>query len=125
MESKDLALRAAAILDKRKASSVKVLKVRDLTVLTDYFVIASGTSSTHVKSLGEEVDFQLDKNEGIQPLHTEGVDSRSWVVLDYGEVIVHVFTPEAREFYDLDHMWADGEEVDITEYLASLEESED
>lgn len=124
MESKDLALRAAAILDKKKASDVKVLKVRDLTVLTDYFVIASGTSSTHVKSLADEVDFQLDHNDGIQPLHTEGSDSRSWVVLDYGEVIVHVFTPEAREFYDLDHMWADGEEMDITEYLAALEESE-
>ena len=119
MESKELALRAAAILDNKKASSVKVLKVRDLTVLTDYFVIASGNSSTHVKSLAEEVDFQLDQKYGVKPDHTEGMDARNWIVLDYGEVIVNVFYPEARSYYDLDHMWADGEEVDITEFLAA------
>lgn len=121
MESKDLALRAAALLDKKKASSVRVLKVRDLTVLTDYFVLASGTSTTHVKSLAEELDYQLEHDHNVHPLRTEGSDSRSWVVLDYGEVIVHVFTPEAREFYDLDHLWADGEEVDISGYLAAQE----
>ena len=121
MESKDLALKIAAILDKKKASSVKVLKVRDLTVLTDYFVIASGTSNTHVKSLADEVDFQLGQ-QGVQPLHAEGMDARNWIVLDYGEVIVHVFYPEARSYYDLEHLWADAEEVDITEYLAAQEQ---
>ena len=124
MESKDLALCAAALLDKKKASSVRVLKVRDLTVLTDYFVLASGTSTTHVKSLADELDYQLEHDHNVRPQHTEGSDSRSWVVLDYGEVIVHVFTPEAREFYDLDHLWADGEEVDISEYLAAQETEE-
>lgn len=112
MESLQLATAIAKVLDKKKASDVKVLKVRDLTVLTDYFVIATGTSSTHVKSLAEEVEFQLDQ-QGTKPLRTEGYDSKNWILLDFGTVIVHVFYPEARSFYDLEHLWADAEPVDV------------
>ena len=112
MESLQLATGIAQVLDKKKAETVKVLKVRDLTVLTDYFVIASGTSTTHVKSLAEEVEFQLAQ-QGVKPLRTEGYDSKSWILLDYGTVIVHVFYPEARGFYDLEHLWADAEEIDV------------
>ena len=113
MESLQLATAIAKVLDKKKASDVKVLKVRDLTVLTDYFVIATGTSSTHVNSLAEEVEFQLAQ-QGVKALPTEGYDSKNWILLDYGEVIVHVFYPEARTFYDLEHLWADAEPVDVT-----------
>ena len=109
MESYALACAAAQALDAKKASDVKVLKVRDLTVLADYFVIAAGTSTTHVKSLAEEVEFRLEQ-QGVKPLRTEGVDGKSWILLDYGEVIVHVFYPEARSYYDLEHLWADAEE---------------
>ena len=123
MESKELAVQAACILDKKKASSVKALRVRDLTVLADYFVIASGTSSTHVKSLAEELEFQLAQ-QGVK-LRTEGMDARNWIILDYGEVIVHVFYPEARNFYDLEHLWADGEDVDLTPYLAQEQQEGD
>lgn len=112
MESIELATKIAQILDKRKAHSLKVLKVRDLTVLTDYFVIATGSSTTQVRSLAEEVEFQMEQ-EGVKTLRTEGFDSKSWILLDYGNVIVHVFYPEAREYYDLDHLWADGEEIEI------------
>ena len=112
MESLQLATAIAKVLDKKKASDVKVLKVRDLTVLADYFVIATGTSSTHVKSLAEEVEFQLGEQE-VKPLRTEGYDSKNWILLDYGTVIVHVFYPQARDFYDLEHLWADAEECDI------------
>lgn len=112
MESFELAARIARLLDKKKAQEVKVLKVRDLTILTDYFVIASGTSTTQVKSLAEEVEFQLEQ-EGVRPLRTEGYDSKNWILLDYGEVIVHVFYPQAREFYDLEHLWADADPVEI------------
>ncbi len=112
MESFALATKIARILDKKKAQEVKALKVRDLTVLTDYFVIASGTSTTQVKSLAEEVEFQLEQ-EGIRPLRTEGYDSKNWILLDYGEVIVHVFYPQTREFYDLEHLWADADPVEI------------
>lgn len=112
MESLQLATSIAKVLDTKKAANVKVLKVRDLTVLTDYFVIANGTSTTHVKSLAEEVEFQLEQ-QGVKALRTEGYDAKNWVLLDYGTVIVHVFYPQAREFYDLEHLWADAEECDI------------
>lgn len=112
MESLQLATRIARVLDQKKAVEVKVLKVRDLTVLTDYFVIASGSSSTQVKSLAEEVEFQLEQ-QGVRPLRTEGYDSKRWILLDYGTVIVHVFYPEARDFYDLEHLWADAEECQV------------
>ena len=112
MESLQLATSIAKVLDTKKATNVKVLKVRDLTVLTDYFVIANGTSTTHVKSLAEEVEFQLEQ-QGVKTLRTEGYDAKNWILLDYGTVIVHVFYPQAREFYDLEHLWADAEECDI------------
>ena len=110
MEPKTLAFEAAKLLDSKKATRVKVLRVTDVTVMADYFVIASGTSSTHVKSLAEEVEFKL-KEDGTAPLRTEGFHTNNWFILDYGSVIVHVFSPEARDFYDLEHLWADGEDV--------------
>ena len=112
MDSLQLATQIAHIMDKKKAANLKVLKVRDLTVLTDYYVIANGGSTTQVKSLAEEVEFQLGQQD-IKPLRTEGYDSKSWILLDYGNVIVHVFCPEARNYYDLDHLWADGEEIEL------------
>jgi ribosome-associated protein len=112
MEPKALALQIAKILDNKKATRVKMLRVHDLTVMADYFVIASGTSSTHVKSLAEEAEFQM-KEQGISPIRTEGFNTQNWFILDYGSVIVHVFSPDAREFYDLDHLWADGEDVPL------------
>lgn len=112
MDSLQLALNAAKILDNKKAANVKVIKVRDLTVIADYFVIAGGTSSTHVRSLAEEVEFQL-KEEGTAPLRTEGFGTQNWFVLDYANVIVHVFTPDARDFYDIEHLWADGEQIEL------------
>ena len=115
-DSKALAIEIAKILDKKKAQDVRVLKVESLTVLTDYFVIASGTSTTQVAALADEVDFALSQ-KGIKPYNTEGFDSKNWVLLDYSNVIVHVFVPNSRAYYDLEHLWADGEPVDISEYL--------
>ena len=104
------------IVDKTKAQDVRVLKVDSLTVLTDYFVIASGTSTTQVGSLADEVEYELSQS-GIEPHTTEGFDSKNWVLLDYSSVIVHVFVPNTRTYYDLEHLWADGEPIDISEYL--------
>lgn len=112
MEALDIAKIAARALDSKKAVDLKVLKVRDLTVLTDYFVIASGTSNTHVGALAEEVDFKLSE-AGMEPTRKEGADTKSWVLLDYGSVVVHVFYPEMREFYALERLWADAEPVDL------------
>ncbi len=93
IDSKTLAIEIAKILDKKKAVDVRVLKVESLTVLTDYFVIASGTSTTQVAALADEVDFELSQR-GIKPHNTEGFDSKNWVLLDYSSVIVHVFVPQ-------------------------------
>ena len=92
IDSKTLAIEIAKILDKKKAQDVRVLKVDSLTVLTDYFVIASGTSTTQVGSLADEVEYELSQS-GIEPHTTEGFDSKNWVLLDYSSVIVHVFVP--------------------------------
>lgn len=115
-DSKTLAIEIAKILDKKKASDVRVLKLEDLNVMTDYFVIASGTSTTQVGALADEVEYELSQ-QGVEPYHTEGYDSKNWVLLDYSNVIVHVFVPGSRTYYDLEHLWADGEPVDISEYL--------
>ena len=116
IDSKTLAIEIAKILDKKKAQDVRVLKVDSLTVLTDYFVIASGTSTTQVGSLADEVEYELSQS-GIESHTTEGFDSKNWVLLDYSNVIVHVFVPNTRTYYDLEHLWADGEPMDISEYL--------
>jgi ribosome-associated protein len=123
-ESKNLAIEIAKILDRKKAQDVRVLKVQDLTVLTDYFVIASGTSTTQVGALADEVDYQLSQ-QGIKPYATEGFDSKNWVLLDYSSVIVHVFVPNTRTYYDLEHLWADGQPVDISAYLAEEPKAEE
>lgn len=112
MTSKELAMELARVLDNKKAVDVTVLYVEDVTVMADYLVIANGNSSTHVKSLAEEAEFVL-KQQDIAPLRTEGFNTRNWYVLDYGNVIVHVFDPAAREFYNLEHLWADGTPVPL------------
>ena len=120
-DSKTLAIHIAKILDKKKAHQLRVLKVQDLTVRTDYFVIASGTSTTQVAALADEVQYQLSQ-EGIEPYHSEGFDSKNWILLDYSGVIVHVFVPNTRTYYDLEHLWADAETVDVSQWLTEPEE---
>ena len=116
IDSKTLAIEIAKILDKKKAVDVRVLKVESLTVLTDYFVIASGTSTTQVGALADEVEYELSQ-KGIEPYTTEGFDSKNWVLLDYSSVIVHVFTQEAHDYYDLEHLWADATVVPASEWM--------
>ena len=111
---RELALKAAHFLSEKKASDVAVLEITDLTVLADYFVICTGTSSTQVRSLAEEVEFRLSEL-GIEPHHIEGHRSTSWVLLDYSSVIVHVFYKDSREFYRLEHLWADAKRLELPE----------
>ena len=114
MTSLELAKKTAAILDNKKAEQINVIKIEDISSLADYFVIANGTSSTHVRALADELEEKL-KTEGVSPTRVEGYRSNSWVLLDYSSVVVHVFTGEAREFYDLDRLWADGIKVEWNE----------
>ena len=98
------------VLDAKKAQNIKVLHVEDQTVITDYFVICTGNSSTQVKSLGGEVEYKLGLR-GVDPLHYEGRDNNGWVVLDYSSVIVHIFSRENRDFYKLEKLYGDAEEI--------------
>ena len=104
------------ILDQKKATDIKVIGITNLTIIADYFIIATGTSTTQVKSLADEVDFKLGQL-GIEPRGIEGVRAANWIVLDYGDIVVHVFYPQTREEYSLEHLWADGEQVDISGLL--------
>ena len=115
MTSYETAIAAVKAFDGKKGLDIQVIKIRDISVLADYMVIATGNSSTHVKALADEVEYRLDE-AGISVSHIEGYRSNSWILLDYVDVIVHVFSEEAREFYDLDRLWQDGESVDISEY---------
>ena len=106
MTSLDQALLAVKALDGKKGVNIQVIEISDISVLADYMVIATGTSSTHVKALADEVEYQLDK-AGVSVSHIEGYRSNTWILLDYVDVIVNVFDNEARAFYDLEHLWED------------------
>ena len=116
MKTNEILKIAVEALDSKKAAAIQAIEVGDLTILTEYFVIANGTSSTHVRSLAEEVEFKLSQ-AGLEPHHIEG-KATGWILLDYDTVIVHVFTADAREFYSLDKQWQDGKIIDISEFLA-------
>ena len=113
MKGLELSKKIAGYLDAKKAKDIKIIKIDDLTVVTDYIVIATGTSTTQVKSLADEVDYMVDKELGKQPARVEGYESKNWILLDYETVIVHVFHPQAREYYNLDKLWADGTEIEF------------
>ena len=104
------------ILDSKKAENIQVIGITNLTIIADYFIIATGTSTTQVKSLADEVDFQLGQL-GIEPRGIEGVRAANWIVLDYGDIVVHVFYRDTRAEYQLERLWADGEQVDISNLL--------
>ena len=104
------------ILDSKKAEDIQVIGITNLTIIADYFVIATGTSTTQVKSLADEVDFQLGQL-GVEARGIEGVRAASWIVLDYDDIVVHVFYRDTRAEYQLERLWADGEQVDISNLL--------
>ena len=111
LTAEQIAAIAAKALEDKKARDIKVLRTTEQTVLADYFVICNGTSSTHIKALVDEVDKQLS-GAGEPPVRREGLRSGIWVLMDFGCVIVHVFTDEARKSYNLERLWSDAEVVD-------------
>ena len=104
--AKELAEAIADVLDSKKGHEIKVIHVEDKTVITEYFVLCTGNSSTQIKALAGEVEYRLEQR-GVRPYGVEGRDNNSWLILDYSNVIVHVFSREAREFYNLDKLYAD------------------
>lgn len=115
MERKELLKNIVETLDKKKATDIKSLEITDLTVVADYFVIATGTSGTHLRSLADEVEDRLSQL-GVEPGHIEG-KATGWILLDYGTVIVHLFTADQREHFNLEHLWADAADMDISEFI--------
>lgn len=112
----DIAKYAVQILDSHKAKNLKLLHVFDHTVIADYFVICTGNSSTQLRSLADEAEYRLGL-AGLKPTRIEGDGNCGWMLLDFASVIVHIFDPKAREFYDLEKLYSEDAAVDITELL--------
>lgn len=108
----EMAKLAAQALADKKGQNVKVIKVEGKTSLADYLVICNGTSSTQIRALADECEYRLEK-AGYEILHREGQPGGDWILLDFKDVIIHVFSKEARTFYDLERFWKDGEEIEI------------
>ncbi|MGN0549299.1 MAG: ribosome silencing factor [Acutalibacteraceae bacterium] len=115
MTSLEKAKNIAKILDKKKAIDIVGIETKELTVMSDYFVIASGTSNTHVRALADEVDDEM-KKLGVEVDHIEG-RATGWILLDYNDVLVHVFQPESRQYYNIERLWNDAARVDLSDVL--------
>lgn len=113
--SKDLARMAADAIYAKKGADIVLLDVEKLFFLSDVFVIATGTSRIHVQSLAEHVEERLRDDAGLKPLRSEGRNEGEWVLLDYGDIIVHLFQGAAREFYGLERLWADSGRIEWAE----------
>ena len=116
IDSRELAREIAKVLDKKKAENIVAIETEEVTIVSDVFVIANGTSNTHTKSLADEVEYEIKKRLGIDPEHIEGRAS-GWILLDYGTVLVHVFDRESREYYNLERLWTDAKTLDLSDIL--------
>ena len=116
LSAKEVAFEVTKALDSKKGMDIKLLRIDKVSSLADYFLICTGTSNTHVKTLCDNAEYTMDQL-GEKMLGREGHRGNSWELLDYGSVVVHVFTEEAREFYSLERLWADAEQVDISDII--------
>ncbi len=110
LESAELAREVVNAISERKGADILMLDIRPVSLIADYFVICSGVNERHLKAIIEEVTRRLDE-AGVNPLHTEGVPSSGWVILDYNSVIVHIFAPAERQYYSLERLWSDAKVV--------------
>ena len=116
LSAKEVAYQVTKALDAKKGMDIQLLKIDEVSSLADYFLICTGTSNTHVKTLCDYAEYEMEQL-GEPMLGREGHRGNTWELLDYGSVVVHVFTEEAREFYKLERLWADGENVDLSNIL--------
>jgi ribosome-associated protein len=116
LQALDKALLAARAADDRRARDLLVLDLQGISLVTDYFVICSATNVIQVSAVADHIIEELEK-EGIEPAQSEGRDGRRWVLLDYGDVVIHIFLEQEREYYNLERLWGDAETVDITEVI--------
>ena len=113
---KEIAYEATKALDSKKGLDIQILRVDRVTSLADYFIICTGTSNTHVRTLCDCAEYTLEQL-GETMLGREGHRGNSWELLDFGAVVIHVFTPEAREFYSLERLWADAEKIELKDIV--------
>ena len=116
LSAKEVALQVTKALDEKKGIDIKLLRISDVSSLADYFVICTGSVNTHVKTLCDYAEYTMEQL-GEPMLGREGHRGNSWELLDFGSVVVHVFTDEARKFYDLERLWADAEVVDLKDII--------
>ena len=119
MTAKELAVLAAKALDSKKGEDIKIMEVTEQTTLADYFVICTATSNTQVKAMSDACEEAVEQN-GERAHHIEGHRGGTWLLMDFSAVVVHVFTDEARKFYDLERLWSDAEEIDISKALDEM-----
>jgi len=112
MQPNELTQKIAQILDEKKAQDITAIHTTEQTIVADYFIIASGTSSTHVKALAEDLEYEMKKRYKVMPSGIEGRAS-GWILLDYGAVLVHIFLTDQREYYNIERLWEDAERVNL------------
>jgi len=117
LELKQRALQIAHAALERRGEEVLVLDMRGLMTICDFFVICNGRSRLHVEAIAEEIEEEME-TKGIRANHCEGIPDASWVILDYLDVVVHIFSPEARKFYDLEGLWGDAPRIELPELAA-------
>ncbi|MBI5232507.1 MAG: ribosome silencing factor [Coriobacteriales bacterium] len=115
MEPKDLAVLAAEAASDKKAEDIVAIDVHQLIVVTDYFVIATGRNDRQVRTIADEVEDRLREEAGVKPIGREGAEEGKWVLLDFADVVVHVFQPEERDFYRLENLWSDAPKLGLPE----------
>ncbi len=115
MTELELAKEIVRVLDRKKGFNIKLIETLEHTIVGDYFIIVTGTSNTHVKALTDEVEYEI-KQLGIEPDHVEG-KATGWILMGYTSVLVHVFTSESREYYNLERLWQDAKDIDITDIV--------
>ena len=114
-DSKEMTSIAIRALEDRKAEDIRVIDITEVSVIADYFIIASGTNALQVQALADSVEESLGK-AGYEPRHIEGYRSANWILMDYNDIIVHIFSDEQRIFYDLERIWRDGKVMDTASF---------
>jgi len=116
MESRELMETVVKCMDSKKTIDIKVLDISKVTTMADYFVICQGGSSTQIKAIADEVEEKLSE-AGVNPFGREGMNTAYWILMDYSDVIVHIFSAESRSFYSIENLWSDAENVDISSII--------
>ena len=117
MTSLEKAKAIVKVLDEKKGRDIQLLEIKGLSTLGDYFVLASGGSNTQVKALSDDIDEELHKQFDIHPERVEGLQNAEWVLMDYDDVMVHIFQEEPRAFYTLERLWNDAPRIDLSDLL--------